>query len=343
MLMRLAKTEDVAHRDRRGAVAATTASDRLRHIAEFLDWYLKNILDLRIRSSQLRAELRDRYESTALDLKKKIRGGNATHPTQIRSVPTDVFKRIIREIFVHPERSFCTESGATSATLKRDRSIFLLACEGMRPGAIGNLMLEDFDAGQVRIQDNAGRRGHRVTEGTPVQKGARSNKQEYNSELSMTLWPWTIEAIHDYINTEREALLDLRLHNVSKGFLFLEIHRGGPIKNRKSISDIFERAEANLLSQGLLARSSADRHIKAKNYDLTAYTLRHSSATLYASEKGGSDQTKSEMKERFGWVPSSTMPDRYARRANMDAADLDLADFWDSIKAERSARKGQPQ
>lgn len=341
MLMRLAKTEDVAHRDRSGAVAATTASQRLGHIADFLRWYLKNILDPRIRSTQLRAELQDRYESSALYLKGKIRGGNAKHPTQIRSLPTDVFKRIIREIYVHPEQIFCTASGEPCSTPKRDRAIFLLACEGMRPGAIGNLRLEDFESGQIRIHDNAGRRGTRITEGTPVQKGARSNKQDYNSELSMTLWPWTIDSIHDYINTERDALLGIRLHNASKGFLFLESNNAGPIKNRKTISNVFKRARASLHRQGLLARSSADRYVKAKKYNLTGYTLRHSSATLYLAEKGNSDQTRSEMKERYGWTPNSHMPDRYGRRANMDAASVDLGEFWDSIQAERTTLRGR--
>lgn len=335
MLLRLAKSEEPAHRDRQGAVAASTASARLGHIGEYLDWYCENILTPRIRSVQIRSELRDRFEITVRDLNQKISGGTGTHPTQIRSLPKDVFVRLIREIWVNPEAVFRSEGGNTSLTVLRDRAIFLLACEGMRPGAIGNLALQDFLGNQVRIVDNVARRGEAPTEGTPVQKGARSNKQQYNSEHNMTLWPWTEAAIREYIQGERANLLSRRLRNASKGFLFLEMQYAGPVKSRKTIGLVFSRAARRLRELGLLSRPSADKYVKKEIYELTAYTLRHSAATLYMSKKGGSDQTRSEMKDRFGWTAKSNMPDKYGRRANMDAASVDLSDLWESIKVER--------
>lgn len=339
LLVRLAKSQNVAHRDRPGAVAASTASARLVQISEFLTWYFESILNQRIRSSQARTELSERYAITVRELKGKIRGGNTKHPTQVRSLPTDIFVQLMREVWCKPETIFCSESGATSPTVMRDRAMFLLACEGMRPGAIGNLALQDFTGSQMRIVDNAGKRGEGLSEGTPVQKGSRSNMQAYSSELNITLWPWTIRAIHEYIQGERAELLNRRLYNLSKGFLFLENQHGGPIGNRRTISLIFERAERQLLELGLLSRSSGDRYVKTENYKLTSYTLRHSAATLYASIKGDSDQTKSEMKDRFGWTANSHMPDLYARRASMDAASLDLADLWESMKADREKKK----
>lgn len=339
MLTRLAKSEDVPHRDRNGALAASTASARLGHIGEFLEWYFENILAPRIRSAQARTELKARYDATVRELKGKIRGGNSKHPTQIRSLPTDVFIRVIREVWVNPEGIFCSESGATSPTVKRDLAIFLLACEGVRPGAIGNLALQDFLGSQVRIVDNVRRREAAPTESTPVQKGARSNKQTYNSELNITLWPWTTAAIHEYVQSERDELLKRRLRNASKGFLFLEHQYAGPIRSRKTISLIFNRAVRRLLELGLLSRQSGDQYVKTEAYELTAYTLRHSSATLYLSRKGGSDQTRSEMKNRFGWTARSNMPDLYARRANMDAASIDLQDFWESMSTERQKKQ----
>lgn len=338
MLLRLARSEEPAHRDRKGAVAASTASARLGHICEYLDWYCENILTPRIRSVQTRSELRDRFEITVRDLNEKISGGSGTHPTQIRSLPKEVFIRLIREVWVNPEAVFCSEGGQTSPTVQRDRAIFLLACEGMRPGAVGNLALQDFLGSQVRIVDNVTRREKAPTEGTPVQKGARSNKQQYNSEHNMTLWPWTEAAIREYIQGERANLLSRRLRNASRGFLFLETQYAGPVKSRRTISLVFNRAEKCLRELGLLLRPSTDKYIKKEIYELTAYTLRHSAATLYMSKKGGSDQTQSEMKDRFGWTAKSNMPDRYARRANMDAGSVDLSDLWESLKVERLSR-----
>jgi integrase len=334
MLSRLVKTEVVAHRDRTGAVAGATASARLVQIAIFLDWYFVAILDPRIRSAQARSELRDRYEVTINDLKSKIKGSNSKHPTQIRSLPSVRFKQLMTAAYSNPEAIFGSGKGANS-TLKRDRAVFLLACEGLRPGAIGNLLVADFNGRYLEIKDNVGKRGEAPTSGTPVQKGARSNAVNYNSEYTLTLWPWTTEAISDYIRSERSDLLARRLKNPSKGFLFLEALGAGPIRNRKTISLIFKKAAARMKELGLLTRESGDAYVKAEDYELVAYTLRHSAATLYAAEKGASDSTRSEMKDRFGWTSNSTMPDLYARRAAMDAAAIDIADWWEGMRAER--------
>lgn len=335
MLMRLAKAQDVAHRDRPGAVTASTASARLVQIGEFLDWYFKNILDARIRSAQARVELRARYETTVNTVKGKIRGGNNKHPTQIRSLPGRLYQRLMSEAYANAEDIFCAESGKTSKTVMRDRAVFLLACEGLRPGAIGNIALQDFNGDQIGIVDNVGRRGESPTEGTPRQKGARSNKQSYTSSYVMTLWPWTVAAIREYIKEERSLLLEKGMHNPSKGFLFLGAQHAGPIKNRRTIGLIFERAKRRLLAKGLLARSPEDHYVKAQTYEFSSYTLRHSAAAFYMAEKGNSERTKSEMKDRFGWSVNSFMPDRYGRRANLDAASIDKAELWNSMKADR--------
>lgn len=331
MLVRLVKTASVAHRDRDGAVTGATASVRLVQIASFLDWYFGSILDPRILSALKRRELKDKYQIVINELKNKINGANRKHPTQIRSLPIDLFKKLITTAYRNPEFIFPNQLGDKS-TLKRDRAVFLLACEGVRPGAIGNLMLSDFRGRYLEIKDNAGKRGEVLTSGTPVQKGSRSNMINYNSEYVITLWPWTTQAINEYINSERENLLSKRLKNNSKGFLFLEVHGAGPIRNRKTIGLIFKRAEEQLLKVGLLQRDSADPYVKSVNYDLVAYTLRHSAATLFALEKGICESRKSEMKDRFGWTPNSNMPDLYAKRASMDLASVDLSEWWNEIK-----------
>lgn len=334
VLSRLVKNEVMAHRDRTHAVVGSTASARLVQIAIFLDWYFVAVLDSRMHSAQARRELRDRYEVTINNLKSKIKGSNRKHPTQVRSLPTERFKQLMTAAYSNPESIFGHEKGASS-TMKRDRAVFFLACEGLRPGAIGNLQMADFNGRYLEIKDNVGKRGEAPTSGTPVQKGARSNVVNYNSEHTITLWPWTTEAISDYIRSERVNLLARRLKNPSKGFLFLETQGAGPIRNRKTISLIFSRAAARMRELGLLTRDSGDAFVKAEDYELVAYTLRHSAATLYATEKGVSDSSRSEMKDRFGWNPNSNMPDLYARRAAMDAAAIDIADWWEDMKAER--------
>lgn len=338
MLVRLAKSRGIAPRDKAGAVAASTASARLVQIADFLEWYFQSILDPRLPSTQARAHLKDRYEIAVDAVKSKIRGGNGNHPTQVRSLPTDRFKQLMSEVWVRPEEIFRSGTGAISRTLQRDRAVFYLACEGMRPGAIGNLMIEDFLGNQIIIKDNVGRRGEAATSGTPVQKGARSNMQAYNSEFTITLWPWTTAAVREYITSERAELLGRRLHNSSKGFLFLETLRAGPIRNRKTISTIFQKMARRMFELDLLAKRSGDAYVRTEVYKLVAYTLRHSAATLYVSEKGASDQTRSEMKDRFGWTAKSMMADLYARRANMDSASLDTGKLWEDMRAQRSKR-----
>lgn len=338
MLARLVKSEVVAHKDRSGAVKGSTASARLVQIAVFLDWYFVAVIDPRIRSAQTRSDLRDRYAVMINHLKSKIKGSNSKHPTQIRSLPSARFKQLMTAAYSNPEAIFGSGKGANS-TMKRNRAVFLLACEGLRPGAIGNLLLADFNGRHLEIRDNVGKRGEAPTSGTPVQKGARSNAINYNSEYTITLWPWTTEAISDYIRSERSALLLRRLKNPSKGFLFLEALGAGPIRNRKTISLIFSKAAARMQKLGLLTRESGDVYVKAEDYELVAYTLRHSAATLYAEEKGVGDATRSEMKDRFGWTANSNMPDLYARRAAMDAAAIDTADWWERMSAERLKRQ----
>lgn len=333
-LIRLVKTEGVAHRDRTGAVASATASARLIQVAGFLEWYFVAVLDPRIRSAPARSELRSRYVVTINDLKRKIKGANSKHPTQVRSLPTERFKHLMTAAYSNPEAFFGPEKKACS-TMKRDRAVFLLACEGLRPGGIGNLQLADFNGRYLEIKDNVARRGKAPTSGTPVQKGARSNAANYNSQYTITLWPWTTEAISEYIRSERADLLRRRLKNTSKGFLFLETLGAGPIQNRKTISLIFNKAAARMQELGLLTRESGDPYVKAEDYELVAYTLRHSAATLYAVENGSSDTTRSQMKDRFGWTRNSTMPDLYARRAAMDTAAIDIENWWEGMRAER--------
>ena len=332
ILTRLVKTSGVAHSDRAGAVSRATASSRLLQVGLFLDWYCKKVLEPRIASSQARRDLAESYQAIVNELKTKIKR-KPKHPTQLRSLPAERFKQLMKVAFCSPERLFDSGEGVCS-TIKRDRAIFLLACEGLRPGAIGNLQVADFKGQYLQIMDNVGRRGEASTTGTPMQKGARSERIEYHSEYTLTLWPWTQEAVRDYLRIERSDLLARRVKNKSKGFLFLEVLGAGPIRNRKTLSLIFSKAGKKAKENGLLARESGDVYVKSEDYDLVAYTLRHSAATLFVKEKGSGDTAVSAMKARFGWSPSSNMPALYARRADMDAAAFDIEDLWVEMRSE---------
>lgn len=344
-IKRIGKASKDDHaRNLKGAVESNTAARRLDQIASFLTWYFEKVLEYRIRSASKRAELGRRYESTTASLKGSIRGGKKGHSNEIRSLPKDVYLKIIREIFLRPEL-IQSASGKSSSTMMRDRAIALLACEGLRPGAIGNLTLENFRwrvgdvaGGYMDLRDNVAKRKTRTTTKTLVQKGIGSNTQAYNSEVTVKLWPWTCHAIKDYIDGERADLTRQTLANKTKGFLFIADH-GGPIGDRTTLSAAFSRIKKGLLAAGLLDKSKSDQYLNRDHYELTAYTLRHSAASLFLEEKHGDEDVFDQMRTRFGWSADSPMPALYARRSISDRASIDMADFFESLLLEQKNTK----
>lgn len=118
-------------------------------------------------------------------LKGQISGTKQNHYLTIQSLPSYRFLQIIRAVVLNMGALFLTEGGKPSATLYRDKAMFLLACEGLRPGAIGNLTRDDFrpSSGHLFLKNNVKKRAGRPTTGTPVLKGADSNKVAYESPL----------------------------------------------------------------------------------------------------------------------------------------------------------------
>ena len=329
----------------KGAVESNTAARRLDQIAMFLTWYFDTVLEYRIRSASKRDELRRRYELTIANLKGAIRGGKKGHSNEIRSLPKEVYLDIIREIFLRPEL-IQSASGKSSSTMMRDRAAALLACEGLRPGAIGNLTLDNFRwrvgdvaGGKIDLRDNVAKRKVRTTTKTLVQKGIGSANQAYNSDVTVELWPWTCHAIKDYIDGERAALTEKTLANKTKGFLFIGDH-GGPIGDRTTLSAAFVRIKKGLLAAGLLDKSQSDQHVKGDRYEFTAYTLRHSAASLFLEEKHAENDVFDQMRQRFGWSADSKMPALYARRAISNRANINMADFFESLLIEQKKNKG---
>ena len=216
----------------------------------------------------------------------------------------------------------------------------LLACEGLRPGTLGNIVRADFrpEAAHLSITDNRAKRSEIVSTKTPVLKLGASTQVNSASETMIQLWPFTISAVQDYINTERNAVLSKRLINKSNGFLILS-EKGEPIKHRASITEMFNRLGQRLLALGLLDVGKDPYFPDKKQYPFYGYVLRHSAASFYCKVKGTDDRTLDSMKIRFGWTMNSNMPQTYAARALSDKGNIDLMEFNADLLADVHAKK----
>ena len=333
-------------RDQIGAVAPNTAAIRLASVAAFLRWFRADVLAEAIRSASDRRALSDCYAATCADLEGRIRGTKQGHHHEVRSLPVERYLQLIRELVLRPESLFRTQGGKQSATLMRDRAMVLLAAEGLRPGSLGNLAIDDFKyeagaaAGYVDIRDNVTRRQAPVRTSTPKAKGARSTLVPYVSSVTVKLWPFTCLAIKEYMGGERAAVLGRQLKNRSKSFLFIADH-GGPITDRTTIATVFGRLEGRLRELGLLNRADGDPYARGTHYDFSAYTLRHSAVTLFYKANAHKPDVKDLMRQRFGWSANSKMPDRYANRAMSEEASVNMSEFHDQLLQALAAKRQQ--
>jgi hypothetical protein len=339
------------------AVEPNTCKKRLDHIALYLSFYFNVFLEPNIRSFTTREQLKRDYDKIGHQLRKTITGTKQNHHLSIKSLPTDKYLSIIRAVFVSPEELFQSEAGKPSRTILRDRAMALLACEGLRPGTLGNIALADFrpNSGHLVIKDNRAKRSERVTTGTPKLKMGDSTQVNSASETMITLWPFTVRAIQDYIDSERDAVLAKRLTNRSNGFLFLS-DEGEPIKHRSSITQMFNKLGKRLASLGLLDIGNDPYFADQKKYDFYGYVLRHSAASFFLAEKCREyaetegikrpskykdvpEKVKDLMKTRFGWTKNSKMPELYAARALSDYANVVLTEFYQSLLDEVQAQR----
>lgn len=333
-------------RDHVGAVAPNTAATRLAAVANFLAWYCSDVLVESIRSAEERRSLNDSYAATCSDLQGRIRGTKQGHHHEIRSLPIERYVQLIRELVVNPEHLFRTEGGKPSPTMMRDRAMVLLAAEGLRPGSLGNLTIDDFKYkhgamdGYMDVRDNVAKRQASLRTSTPKAKGTRSALVGYNSNITVKLWPFTCMAIKQYIDGERAKVLARKLKNHSKSFLFVADH-GGPIADRTTIAVVFKSLERRLRQQGLLNTADGDPYARGTHYEFTAYTLRHSAATLFYKANAHRRDTEDLMRLRFGWTAQSQMPGRYARRAMSEAASVSMIEFHEELLHALAAKRQQ--
>jgi len=320
------------------SVESNTARKQLVGIAKYLEWFYWTIIAPRLPlNSPAGHYLQTQVKNCSDDLKAAVAGTQTTTPYRIRSVPTERFLQIYSAVFLEYREIFRTSSGNLSATAARDRAMILLAGEGVRPGAIGNLALADFrweghnSPGYLSFKDNTFRRNSTVKQQTPVQKGA--SNQSYNSLITIQVWATTAQAIQHYIDGERQENILRGQRNRSRGFLFLGAH-GGPIDDRGTISRIFRQASGGLAKMGLLDRDPKDPYLEEDLYYFHAYLLRHSAASLFFATKSmemKGDVVMDLMKKRFGWSDHSAMPALYAKRAMTDSASLTLDDYMEAL------------
>lgn len=341
------------------AVEPNTARKRLHHIAVYLDFYREVFLEPNIRSATIREQLKHDYDKIGHQLRRTIRGTKQIHHLAIKSLPMGKYLSIIKAVFVRPHDLFQTAAGKPSRTLLRDRAMVLLTCEGLRPGALGNIALADFrpSAAMLVIKDNRAKRSERITTKTPKLKLGDSTQVNSASETMITLWPFTVRVIQEYIDTERSAVLAKRLTNRSNGFLFLS-DEGEPIEHRGTITEMFNKLGKRLAALGLLDIGDDLYFHQQEKYDFYGYVLRHSAASFFLSQKcieyaekvgitrphdfnDVPDTVKDLMKLRFGWVPGSNMPELYAARALSDNASVVLTDFNQHLLDAAAALKKQ--
>lgn len=322
------------------AVEPNTARKRLTSIADYLKFYRDVFVLPHIPSGSLRAELIEDYDRARQQALGEISGTKQNHHLTIRSLPSHRFLELIRKVVLKPDTLFQTAGGKPSATLYRDRAMVLVACEGVRPGAIGNIMREDFRGRYLAIQDHRKRRQGRTTAGTPVLKLGATTRTNSASETMLTLYPFTEDAINDYISREREPVLAKHLRNRSHGFLFLN-EKGEPIKHRSSITAMFNHLGHRLAQLGLLDVGNDPYFPSKTRYDFHAYVLRHSAASFFLEMKGTNDRAQDVMKTRFGWTLNSKQPQRYANRALSDQAGVELMQFYEQLVADAAAARGK--
>lgn len=323
-------------KDRDGAVAPNTAEQRLRDIAAFLEFY-KRLIEPHIASRDAREKLASTYDAVCQKLRREV-GGSVTNAHDLRSVPGGVYMEIMKTIYTRPQAVF-DGADEPSRTPERDRAMALLACEGLRPGELGNIRLRDiYTKGQetfLSIESNTKYRGQ-ITTSTPRGKGLDSNTQTYYTRRTIKLWPWTADALRAYEDGERRLALSTFMRDKSDGFLFLK-SSGSPVASRRTISLRFEVAESGLRRLGLLAATD-DKSTRKATYDFSAYVLRHSAASFFyetkVNEGEKTDAVEDQMRDRFGWSPKSKMPQHYANRAISDRANLTLQEFWRELREE---------
>jgi integrase len=327
-----------ADEDRDEAVDGSTASQRLTEIAAFLADY-ETLVARYITSPDARERLSASYQSCCKRLKSAVGGAASNSPYDIRSMSSKDFVECMKVAYCRPRVLL----GQTRSIrhLLRDRAMFMLSCEGLRPGEICNVRVNDLIKGpdgllslQVAINKK-----HRKTvkSSTPLPKGASSNLAPYATVRKIHLWPFTRDSLNDYINGPRSEAIDKAGQDISSGFLFVKSN-GVPIATRQTVSLRFGQMCDALHKAGHMKIEAAPGHGDVRRAALSSYTMRHSAASyLYETkmkELGNEKVVHDLMKARFGWTDKSSMPSHYGKRSIVDSATVQVTEVYKEMRAE---------
>lgn len=350
---RIAKLVDVRNaepdEDRDNAVEGGTASQRLKDISSFLKEY-QTLVSHYIRSADTRERLSAAYLACCDRLRRAVGGAASSSAYDIRSMSSKDFVACMKVVYSNP-RVLLGQS-ESDLHLLRDRAMFMLSCEGLRPGEICNVRVNDLIKGadgllSLQVVVNKKHR-QQVKSSTPVPKGASSNRAPYATVRMIHLWPFTRDALKDYINGPRADATAQAGEDLSSGFIFIK-STGEPIGSRQAVSLRFSQMCDALHQAGhMKIEAGAGRCDRTKG-ELSSYTMRHSAASyLYESKMAdlkNKDAVFDLMKARFGWTDKSSMPEHYAKRGIVDVATVQVNEIYTEMRAEveRMAHRNDPK
>ena len=216
----------------------------------------------------------------------------------------------------------------------------MLSCEGLRPGEICNLRVNDLVKGpdglmSLRVAVNK-RYRKVVRSSTPLPKGASSNSP-YATVRTIHLWPFTRDALNDYINGPRSEAIARAGEDHTSGFIFIK-STGDPVASRQAVSLRFSQICDALYQAGHMKIDAAPRRGNVKKNELSSYTMRHSAASYFYASKMQELENKESvfdlMRARFGWTDKSQQPAHYGKRGIVGIATVEVNQIYTEMRAE---------
>lgn len=338
---RIAKFLDVrnaqADEDRDGAVEGSTARKCLKNVALFLKDY-EALISNNIRSADTRERLAARYLACRKRLEGAVGGAASSSAYDIRAMASTNFVDCMKVVYANP--TVLLGDAKSEMHMLRDRAMFMLSCEGLRPGEICNLRVNDLVPGPdglltLKVAVN---RKHRkaVKSSTPLPKGASSNLP-YATVRTIHLWPFTRDVLNDYINEPRSEAISQAGEDRTSGFVFIK-STGDPVASRQAVSLRFSQMCDALHLAGHMKLDAAPRRGREKKDVLSSYTMRHSAASYFYASKMQEIENKESvfdlMRARFGWSDKSAMPAHYAKRGIVDIATVQVNELYTQMRAE---------
>ena len=330
-----------ADEDRDGAVGGGTASKCLNNIAAFLKNYQALVSNC-IRSADTRERLAARYLACRERLEGAVGGAASGSAYDIRAMATTNFVDCMTVVYVNPK--ILLAGTKSEMHMLRDRAMFMLSCEGLRPGEICNLRVNDLingPDGLLTLQVAVNKKHRKVVKSsTPLPKGA-SSSIPYATLRKIHLWPFTRDVLNDYINGPRSDAIAGAGEDRTSGFVFIK-STGDPVTSRQAVSLRFLQMCDSLHRAGHMKIEEAPSRGDAKKSELSSYTMRHSAASYFFLSKMQKLEKKETvfdlMRARFGWSPKSNMPGRYAKRGIVGLATVEVNQIYTEMRAEVDRR-----